>query len=57
MRIRRRPWARPELEACDFFLKDPKSNLRKVEASFSKSAAYILRARLRKRKFYGRAGK
>lgn len=25
MRMRRKPWARPELEACDFFIKDPKS--------------------------------
>ena len=23
MRLRRKPWARPELEACDFYIKDP----------------------------------
>ena len=23
MRMRRKPWARPELEACDFFIKEP----------------------------------
>ena len=26
MRMRRKPWARPELEACDFFVANPKEN-------------------------------
>lgn len=26
MRMRRKPWARPELEACDFFVANPKDN-------------------------------
>lgn len=25
MRMRRKPWARPELDACDFFIKEPKN--------------------------------
>lgn len=36
MRIRRRPWARPELDACPFFLKQPTSNLGKWKTAFEK---------------------
>lgn len=36
MRIRRKPWARPELEACDFCVKDPAEVKGKWRASFKK---------------------
>ena len=36
MRIRRRPWARPELDACPFFLKEPTSNIGKWKTAFEK---------------------
>ena len=38
MRMRRKKWARPELEACDFFLKEPTSNKNKWNKSFNNSA-------------------
>ncbi|MGL4773961.1 MAG: methyltransferase domain-containing protein, partial [Clostridium sp.] len=34
MRLRKKPWARPELENCDFFIVDPKSNKNKWKESF-----------------------
>ena len=34
MRIRRKPWARPELEQCDFFLKEPTANFGKWNKVF-----------------------
>lgn len=34
MRIRKKPWARPELEACDFFIINPKENKGKWKEKF-----------------------
>lgn len=34
MRLRKKPWARPELEACDFFVIDPKENKGKWKDQF-----------------------
>ena len=34
MRIRSKPWARPELEACPFFIADPKANRDRWDAVF-----------------------
>lgn len=34
MRLRKKPWARPELEGCDFFVIDPKENKNKWNDSF-----------------------
>lgn len=36
MRMRRKPWARPELAACDFFVDNPKENRGKWKESFIK---------------------
>ena len=36
MRIRRKPWAVPELEACGFFVKNPVENRGKWKDAFSK---------------------
>ena len=38
MRMRRKKWARPELDACDFFLKEPTSNKNKWNQSFKNNA-------------------
>ena len=37
MRIRRKPWARPELQQCDFFIKNPTELIGKWSYQFSKS--------------------
>lgn len=37
MRMRRKPWARPELEACDFFVIDPSKNKGKWSENFKNS--------------------
>lgn len=34
MRLRKKPWARPELEACDFFVINPKDNKGKWKEQF-----------------------
>lgn len=34
MRLRKKPWARPELEACDFFVINPKENKGKWKEKF-----------------------
>ena len=34
MRLRRKPWARPELEACDFFVKNPTEYIGKWHSVF-----------------------
>lgn len=34
MRLRKKPWARPELEACDFFVINPKENKGKWKEQF-----------------------
>ena len=34
MRMRRKPWARPELEACNFFITNPSENKGKWKQSF-----------------------
>ena len=36
MRIRRKPWARPELQQCDFFIKTPTDLIGKWQYQFSK---------------------
>lgn len=35
MRLRKKPWARPALEACDFFVSNPTENKGKWHSSFS----------------------
>lgn len=37
MRLRRKPWARPELEACDFFVKNPTEYIGKWHTVFGNS--------------------
>lgn len=37
MRLRRKPWARPELEACSFFVKNPADNIGKWHTVFDKA--------------------
>lgn len=37
MRLRKKPWARPELESCDFFVINPKENKNKWKESFKNS--------------------
>ena len=34
MRLRKKPWARPELEACNFFITNPRENKGKWKQSF-----------------------
>ena len=34
MRLRKKPWARPELEACNFFVQNPKEYKGKWSSSF-----------------------
>ena len=34
MRLRKKPWARPELEACNFFITNPSENKGKWKQSF-----------------------
>ena len=42
MRIRRRPWARPELDECPYFLKDPRANKGKWNKAFeAKQPIYL----------------
>lgn len=36
MRIRRKPWARPELQQCDFFIENPTEFIGKWSSKFSK---------------------
>ena len=38
MRMRKKPWARPELEKCDYFLKEPTINRGKWKDAFSNDA-------------------
>ena len=42
MRIRRKVWARPELETCKFFLKEPTQNLNKWNHYFKNNAPIYL---------------
>ena len=49
MRMRRKPWARPELEACDFFVYKPKENKGNLKNTFNN----IFRIRMWKRNIYG----
>ncbi|WP_010251075.1 tRNA (guanosine(46)-N7)-methyltransferase TrmB [Acetivibrio cellulolyticus] len=37
MRLRKKPWARPELEACDFFVSNPTANIGKWHTVFGNS--------------------
>lgn len=41
MRMRKKPWARPELEACSFFVINPKENKGKWRETFEKISLYI----------------
>ncbi len=42
MRIRRKPWARPELAACEFFVDHPSENKGKWAAAFKKEQPLYL---------------
>lgn len=42
MRIRKKPWARPELEACDFFIINPKENKGKWKEKFKNNNPIFL---------------
>lgn len=42
MRIRRKPWARPELELCPFFLNNPTKNLNKWNSYFKNNLPIYL---------------
>lgn len=42
MRMRRKPWARPELEVCEFFLKEPTHNLNKWNSYFRNNVPIYL---------------
>ena len=42
MRMRKKPWARPELEACEFFIKEPTSNKGKWKEFFKHEAPIFL---------------
>ena len=42
MRIRRKPWARPELAACEFFVDRPNENKGKWSSAFEKQQPFYL---------------
>ena len=42
MRMRRKPWARPELEACDFFIVNPKELKGKWNESYVNNSPIYL---------------
>lgn len=42
MRLRKKPWARPELEACNFFVQDPKEYKGKWSSSFKNEGIMYL---------------
>ena len=39
MRLRRKPWARPELDACSFYVKDPYATAGRWRAAFARPEA------------------
>ena len=54
MRMRRKPWARPELEACDFFIDNPKENKGKWASCFKKQQPIHLELGCGKGSFIGK---
>lgn len=42
MRMRKKPWARPELDACNYFIKEPKSMKGKWKTYFTNQAPIYL---------------
>ncbi len=42
MRIRKKPWARPELDSCPFFLQNPTENRGKWNSFFKNNAPIYL---------------
>lgn len=53
MRMRRKPWARPELSACDFFVDEPVKNIGKWANSFKKAQPLHLEVGCGKGSFIG----
>lgn len=53
MRMRRKPWARPELSACDFFVDEPIKNIGKWADSFKKAQPLYLEVGCGKGSFIG----
>lgn len=54
MRMRRKPWARPELAACDFFVDEPKLNRGKWASYFKKQQPIHLELGCGKGSFIGK---
>lgn len=54
MRMRRKPWARPELAACDFFVDEPKLNRGKWASCFKKQQPIHLELGCGKGSFIGK---
>lgn len=54
MRMRRKPWARPELAACDFFVDNPKLNRGKWAECFKKQQPLHLELGCGKGSFIGK---
>ncbi len=54
MRIRYKKWARPELEACTFFIDNPESLRGKWHKAFKKEQPIYMELRLWKRFFYSK---
>ncbi len=46
MRLRKKPWARPELEECEFFVNDPCTNIGKWKKIFKKKAPIHIELRM-----------
>ena len=40
MRMRNKPWAKPELEACDYFIKEPQLLKSKWQQQFKKQQPF-----------------
>ena len=51
MRIRRKPWARPELEACDFFINNPVEFVGSWHDRFLKKQPIVLEKELLSQKY------
>ena len=55
MRMRRKPWVRPELAESEFFIDNPTENLGKWHKAFKREKQPMhLELRLRKREFYSK---
>ena len=46
MRMRRKPWVRPELAECDFFVDSPNENKGKWHETFSKKQPIHMELRM-----------